>query len=513
MDKKGSNLVIVSMFFVFLLLFVTIKYNEGFTITGLATANLGGSGLDIQDIVFVKLNFVRNDVPVISSESFFFKDDTIACFVDYSSQSNNDFDVGFFTEGKDDKNPDVLFKNILTSNLENIRCDPSTTACMVSYDVQSSKIGNWNCFVKANDQSVVSNSLRMKNRAPILINDIQDIYLNVDGSYIGSPINLNDYFNDLDSSNLQYSAFGHKGIEIAVGNDGVVLFSNPLGLEGNQTIKFRAFDGEVGGFSNEVIIYVGGSGPGEGFDSICHVIWDCKWTECKDGLQNCIYFDKNNCSVPKTKPQDLVRSCVVNAQGVVAQSGLVQGSLPEALKLNPGGEKLSAVTGLNRILLIVGLILAVLIVISMVVLIVYKVYNKDKEPLISNFGNESKVSIFSKLNFFSKSKTGGVVDNKTISTEDTTQKIKPEDSKQLVSNTTELNDYIYNAISAGETDDKIKSDLLKAGWKQIDITNSLDYVKLKRFVDSKIKQGAQKDNLLNLLRSKGWKSSLIDSVF
>ena len=85
-------------------------------------------------------------------------------------------------------------------------------------------------------------------------------------------------------------------------------------------------------------------------------------------------------------------------------------------------------------------------------------------------------------------------------------------TSQENTNSNQLNKYIYDALNKGQNDEKLKSDLLKAGWNNMDIQNSFNYAKLKRFVDTKIKEGIDKEKIRYSLISKGWKKDLVDSI-
>src|SRR3989338_6932802 len=128
----------------------------------------------------------------------------------------------------------------------------------------------------------------MKNRALILKEPV-------------API-----FSDIEDDKLIYGAVGQINIQIFVDENGIVAFSNPSKWEGYEYILFRAYDGELGTFSNNITIKVG-SGTNQSGQAGCVTVWDCNWETCVNGKQNCVYFDRNNCGSDIDKPANLVR--------------------------------------------------------------------------------------------------------------------------------------------------------------------------------------------------------------
>ncbi|MBI2148693.1 hypothetical protein HYU23_03355 [Candidatus Woesearchaeota archaeon] len=477
MGKRGNGSVVLIFFFVLFILFLALKYTGNFSVTGYIVNNQSGdTNLTVKDIYLLKVQVISNtSFNIIENSTEFYRYDNLGCITKHELINNGsvNLNIGFYSTGNDISSPNKVYSDIFNDDLTNTLCDHEK--CLIYFNVTDYLLGEWKCFASWDGNSKISNKLEMKNRAPVLNKNIPAISINAEGNLAnGTSINLNNYFVDLENDKVTYGAVGQQQLVVSVNEQGIVAFSNPAKWEGAEKILFRAHDGLSGTFSNEVVVYVG-SGVAKQVEEACVPIWDCNWGSCVNSQQACEYFDKNNCGTSVGKPASLIRQCsILQTVQPEAPPQVLIGNL-ETTKLN-----VPKTSGIMRLLLIVGLIILIIIILG----------------------------IGSYLFFSLRKKLPTVQVNTQKNIQQTQQVQQP-----VSSNIQDLNKYVIDALKQGQTEQKITDDLLKVGWQKNDINKSLDYAKLKNFVDSKLASGFNKENIIESLKSKGWKDDVINSLF
>jgi len=302
-------------------------------------------------------------------------------------------------------------------------------------------------------------------------------------------IDLNNYFSDPDNDNLTYSTVGTTGsITIAISGAKVNL-TQPLNYVGSYIIRFRANDFYNATESNLVVLNVSASFVG---NQTCIPAWQSgNWSECSiDGLQIRTIVDVNNCNVDTGKPADN-QSCVYTpvgegGEGVPTQGGSTTGP-QTGLKEKPTKKTESSI--FSSKLFLSGLILFIF---AGVIVGIYFIRRQR--------GMGVTEEIVEKPEF--KEKTVGVQKVEV-------QKFKPV--YEEAQNVKEMKDYINNALNQGADMNSIKDNLIKAGWNKDDVNNASNFITVERFAKSRI-SSMSKDQIKNLLISKGWNRQLVEKV-
>lgn len=497
MNKRGSAIFVVGFFVLLFALFLVLKsfgfgsvtgHVVGATCVNDSNCSAGevctnsscvlvpvSNNFSLENIYFFRLNVINESYFEIvtepsddnRAENEFGINDTVGCVLEYDSISGSpNVSVGFYSEENDMDDPNKIYLDIFNDDLDNSLCEDST--CLVYYVIEDYELGNWNCFASWDGDSEVSDEMIMDNRPPIFLGNLSMVRINVDGSYVNGSLDLDDYFVDLEGDEMEYGAVGQLYIDIAVGSNGVVNFLNPNSWEGSEHVLFRAHDGNSGIFSNNVTILVG-SGVAS-MPEVCNPAWDCSWGDCVGGQQRCVYSDRNSCGSSTGKPSDLTRTCVVSTSSASSGAGLSQSDLSSF------SEDVSSVSGIGRTLLVIGLVILILVVLGIGGYLLLQYKGKDKAPLIKQ---EPKKDV---------------------------SEVKTEHSK-------ELNDYIEKALGQKQPEQKIKDDLVKAGWHKEDVNSSFGYIKIKLYVKEKLNSGFDKAKLIESLKAKGWKDNVIDNLF
>src|SRR3989344_2731418 len=462
MDKRGNSLHILGFLFVLFLLFLLLKSPGHFNLSGYVISD-GESNISITEVLFSKLNVLNGSSFELIDTTEFSKKDNIGCVVNYNANGNETFSltIGFYSNEGSINDPDRIYVDIFNDSIDDTICDEVQHTCLAYYNITEYIAGEWRCFATYL-HTTNSNVLQMVNGEPLFLRPIQSLALEVDGSYSNeSVLDLDDYFVDPEGDQLVYGVVGQRHINISIGNDGVVRFTNPTNWEGVETIIFRAYDGEIGTFSNNISIAVG-SGINQLPPQVCSPFWDCSWNECQNGRQTCTYFDRNTCSVETGRPSDLIRDCTsyqMGEQGAASQTGPQLTNEDLALSVTK-----PSITGTKRGLLFVGIVVLVLLIIG------------------------GAVYLFISARKKSKVKTG--------------------EQKAVVATTStnssnEIVNYITAALQQGQSEQKVKEDLLKAGWQKTDVSGAFNHIKLRNFVNEKIKAGFSKDKIIESLKMKG----------
>lgn len=486
MDKRGNSFLVLGFLFVLFLLFLFIKSGNLKSISGYAVGDFGnGTNLSVLGITFDKLNVINGTTFSIISDQDFYRYDNIGCIVDYNATGNNyaNLTIGFYSQDRSTSNPNQVFYDVLNDTTNNTLCrSDSGFTCLAYYNITDYRTGNWRCFASWDNLTNLSNYMEMKNRPPIFLQNISTISLNVNGTYInGSALNLSSYFTDPEGDSLTYGAVGYFHLNVSVSSDGIVTFSNPNSWEGSEHILFRAYDGSVGTFTNNVTVHIG-SGVTSQPAPPCNSVWDCSWGECANGQQTCVYFNRNNCGNNTGKPANLVRSCVASIAGNATLPSQTSASIDlKSLQLQEA--KIPRFVGLKRTLIIVGIVVLVVLVLGIGFYVL--VSPKKKTDLVQE---EQKKNIQQTGNLQQGLQTQAV-------------------------NLGALQKYIEAALQQGQPEQKIQEDLLKVGWQKKDIDSSFNFIKIKKFVSEKLAAGFEKDKIIESLKAKGWKSETISSIF
>jgi len=463
MPKRGFlGLGVIGFFLMLFLLFYFLNSTGFLEVTGFASHE-GPTNLTINEVLITKIGLVNGNINVVNGSLHIY--DNVACAVDYelTSGGTTNLTLNIYSPRNSVENPNKIFFNIFNDNLEETECKDNV--CLAYYNVTEYIFGNWRCAASWDNRLEVSNELEMENSAPILVKNIQDINLNLDGSYAG--IDLDDYFKDLENDDLEYGAVGQSYLAVEIKSNGDVKFYNTENYEGTEKIKFRAHDGLKGTFSNEIIVKVG-----SGISStpvVCNSVWDCNWGECVNGKQKCAYFDRNNCGINTGKPNDLTKDCEISQAGSGSVKPLVLTGTLEIEK--------PALSGMKRTLVLVGI---VVIVLAMAGFGVYLLYRKPAAKESVELVQQPRQNI--------------------------------QQQEEAV-NLPELQNYIEAALREGQGRQKIEMDLLKVGWQKSDIENNYNLIMLKKFVKEKLGSGFSKEKIMESLKSKGWKDDILNAVF
>ena len=68
-------------------------------------------------------------------------------------------------------------------------------------------------------------------------------------------------------------------------------------------------------------------------------------------------------------------------------------------------------------------------------------------------------------------------------------------------------------LQQNQPQQKIKDDLINAGWDKNTVSELMNYVTLKIFVKTKLSSGFTKEKIRESLLSKGWKKEIVDKIF
>ncbi len=476
MDKRGLIRFLAFGFFLLMFFLFAFLYSGGFIeITGYTTHE----GFSVNSTELSKIE-ISEEGDIVGVEGSFHKFDIIGCAFDYSGSAGGvDLDAGFYSDIHTADDPNIVYADAFMINPppEEFLCDDASGACLAYYNVTSYEPGEWRCFIRYGENLITSEPIMMINSPPVFLEEIPDITLSLDGSYLGNEtLDLRDYFEDFEGDEVTYGAVGHLHIGVDV-EDGIVVFDNPENYEGVEVIKFRAHDGINGTFSNELRVIVG-SGSAEDFGT-CNSIWDCDWGQCINGIQECIYFDRNNCGNDADKPEDLAREC--ESAMNIAQNQLPGGGLQLTGTLEI--EK-PLVAGNQRSLIIIGVIVLVVLFVGFGVFLLIR--NARKAKVAGGIKEEAKSA---------------------VQTEQVQQQTAAD------SGISQLTEYVEGVSSQNQNFNKMKSDLVGAGWNASDVDYAINFVKLKSFVKSKLAAGFSKDIIANSLKSKGWKDDMINKIF
>lgn len=475
MDKRGnSSFIVVVFLLVLFMLFFVLKLNGS---TGYAVVN-SDSNLVLNDLTLNKTEIITEGFNVFNAETGFHKNNLIGCIFDYTLKDKNNltnFSIGFYSQDKTIDNPNGIYYDIFNIKSDNVFY--SNDSGIAIFNATEYKPGDWHCFAIWEGNSLLSNKLTMNDSAPVLINPIPSINIDVNGNYIDSnqTLDLNNYFKDPEGDKITFGAVGYSNIVVSVDSDGIVSFSNPNKWEGYENVLFRAYDGYLGTFSNNLTIKVG-SGVSSTFGNDCTPVWDCNWDTCVNGKQNCVYYDKSNCNVITSKPADLIRDCSTDQQAQTAAQApkVVVGDL-KSFNVN-----IPSTSDTTRNFLVIGIVVLILFILGFGT---YFILSLRKKP---------------------------VAEVKKVETNNFNPVAKLQVNAE---NINELKSYISKALKQGQQESKIVKDLLSAGWKKEDIDKTLNFFKLKSFVDTKLAAGFDKDKIVESLKAKGWKDDVINSLF
>ncbi len=466
MDKRGSfSLGIFAFVFLMFLLFLFLRSVGFLGVSGLTSHD---SSLNVDNVTLTKV-IIEDDGSIDAVEGEFHLYDTIGCAVDYTGTGN--LSIGIFSEENDLQNPNIFYPDILNDNITETVCTISNT-CLAYYNVTEYEPGNWLCYAEYGNSIKLSSELEMVNSPPALSRDIENIQISVNGSYINrSALDLDDYFQDLEDDNLDYDAVGQLYITVLIDNSGVVTFVNSQNYQGYENIKFRAKDDSGHVYSNNLTVTVGNPQAPQPVQT-CGSVWDCTWSTCINGQQKCAYYDKNSCGNSTNKPLDLTRSCqvVINQQQAQTQPIDLGGEI-EVTK--------PSLSGTKRILVMAGIGIILLLILS---LGVYLLIKKGKKP------------------------------EKKEDTKPVMQQIKQEPQKANINKLSELKTFIESSLQKGQTEQKIRSDLLNVGWLKKDVDYCFNYVALKKYVKEKLNTGFTKEKIVESLKAKGWDDAIVNDV-
>ncbi len=470
MNKRGyTSLIVITFFFILFMTFFLYKPNKitGYTVLG------------NNEIISVTLNGTKiNSNGDISGyfSNYFTRYQKLSCLVEY--QGNNDLSILFYAPGS--TQPLSVYENINKQQVQDTKCETlqEKNICYAIYNVTTYVRGQWRCYSKFTNIYNQSNDFELVDQQPKLIRNIPNIQIDVNGTYLNqAQIKLNEYFIDEDGQSLTYAVGGNNHILVNINYNGDVTFTNPQSYQGYESITFRAYDGELGQLSNNISIKVG---SGETIlPQQCYSNWDCTiWDICKNGQQTRTCDDKNNCGVDSEKPIES-RTCVVKPDEQIITQEKPKGKIEVEKPL---------LEGTTKTLVILFGILVLFGTLGFAGYLLYKKKNQNKIPI-----------------------TGGIIQNEKINeTQPLEQKIKEQTT---VLNLDELRKYIETMLNQRISEEKIKLDLLKAGWAKTDVQKALSYIKVKIFIDSKIKQGFDKQKIKDSLMAKGWKQQDIDTIF
>ena len=494
MDKRGyTNLIVLTAFFILFMIFVI--YISPKNLTGHVTAQsqdeAGNLNIEENNLINVSLYGAginkTGDVTQIFGEGFE-RYQKLICLTEFQGEPN----VSILFYQPESHNPIAIFENINKNTVTDTKCAQTPNGNNICYALYNATIfnrGYWRCYSKIGNVFNQSNDFQMYSSQPRLLRNIPNIEINKEGNYTNqTQLILGDYFIDNDGQFLTYAVTGNKNILINIDDYGKVSFLNQREYEGYENILFRAYDGELGVFSNNITIKVG-SGQTNNLQQ-CYSNWDCSiWGMCQNGQQTRTCTDRNTCGITIGKPIE-TRICIASADEVpqeIPQQKEVQGNI-ETKNFIIKDET-------TRIII---LVIAIILIISMAGLGFYLWY-KNKNPI-----------------------TNAQI-QKTESIQEVKQAVTPQqtkvEEKQIMQDQTkvinleELQKYIETMLNQSIKEEKIKLDLLKVGWAKTDIDKALGYVKVKLFIKSKVTQGFDKTKIKQSLLAKGWKQQDIEAIY
>ncbi len=420
---------------------------------------------------------------IVSFTGDFNKGDYLGCQVNFKSDVIDPVDISIYTPGTTNlNNPFKKFTDVNRSVNANVTCGAlaqNVISCFVVIQVYTIIPGEWRCLAKQGQNNLLSDSMTMAGSSILFTQNIPDITLTKEGTYVGKAVNVKDYISNPSNSVLQYFAIGAQYITATVQSDGNLIFANSQGFEGNESIIIRVYDGNAAILSNKINIVVGThQNIPVNITQECYPSWDCNiWGQCVEGVSVRTCNDSNSCNSEVGKPE-LTQTC--QDTGTTARTQVnIQGT-KQNVKLDT-----SFVSGITRIILIVLLILAVL-----------------------GTGGFA-------LYWFKFRKPGEVIKQETKTNDQQNQAVQNTDKKtqETSSNLGDMRRYAETMITQGQQEQKVKADLIAAGWNKVDVDNVVNYLVLKKFINFKIKAGFNKDKIKESLLAKGWKKELVEKIF
>jgi len=498
MGKSDLSVLVAGSLFLIFLLFVLLDQSDVGIITGYIVSSSD---------VFSNLQFKIADRSSDGSVTEFFSSPQggadFYCSFNYSSfvsQSEKHFDLLFLRN--DSVVPAARFTDLTEGDYDDFSdsngafCFSDSLSCVGFYSLSNAEKGRWICslrfwnsttevFLNSSSSFILGNA-ESTLHAPRLIADLPDVItLSNNGSILdfeggdedyhsGFILDLENYFDDPDNDSLEYRVSGDQFIDVRIDSDGDVTFIVPFDYEGKEELVFYAFDNaeKVVAPSLSVIVGSGISSPS------CSPFWSCSPFEaCISSVQTRSCTDLNSCSSLEGRPS-LTRPCDQNSSLGSASSG-PSVSLQGEIQLK---EPLFASTGR-----VVALIFVLLALLGMIGGVIYFVYRARKEH---------------KSFFDFKKKTSGAKD--TLSKELISTSSSNDDSS--------LDTYIRKALAQKQKADRIRSDLLHAGWPKETVVQKVNELSLESFINEKLRLGFSKEVIRKSLLNRKWPQEFVDKV-
>ncbi len=387
--------------------------------------------------------------------------------------------------------------------------------CQISTKIESiditknTDLGYWNCSINVSDGYSInfslnsSNVFSMNNTPIIFVGKLNneswynDTSRDTDYPIITSDINGNGFY-DPDSI-INITPVGNTSINVTIGSDYKVNFiGKSKNFTGIVKMFFNATDIYSSARSNNITLNVSKRSI-----TSCTANWSCSdWTTCTNNLQFKTCTDTNQCNssqLTKLENQTCTISQTTGGSGSTESptspgtgtsgASSSSGSTNQSQKAASAGASSSATT--QKIIISLGIILGI-IGLSAGGYFLYRYYSTKEEKSIFEVPTEKPKEIKQeKIEFKS------TIEAKPIT----------------IANLDELKKYIQTAFKNKVPIQKIKEDLLKAGWKEKQIQDELNLVSLKNFIQVKINQGMKKEDVVSMLKLKGWREDQIEEAF
>jgi len=400
--------------------------------------------------------------------------------IDEFSDNLINFSIGWYDDGF------LHYKNFF---YDDANCNDNI--CEVVFSVDESHTGNWSCIVNIGEGEIIkkSNNLTMLNSPPELIDAIPN--LTFAGGFEEDFIDLSDYFEDPDGDSLEYTYTGGDKINLSINSNGKVNITAPDDINLSEGFRFVASDGVDSVESNLFNITI--IGLTEESNDTCVPDWETSnWGECNPGgVRYRNVTDLNGCGVDTDKPA-MSESCTYQGGEPLA------GDETEGSETETQPEKKEESIFENKLFL-TGIILGLFLLLLVGILLFEKL--KSKKGFLEEDRKEKPKK---------KEKKEKPKEETQVKTKIKAKKIQGE---SIPVNIEDAVKYVKDMKERGASLKDIKNKLILSGWEGKHANQAIDILRLREFINEKLKQGAKKESLVKLLKQKGWKEEIIDKAF